>query len=85
MNVARIFGTVVTAAAVLAASVAPAAAQQAPDTATEPAPAASEPTLAGSGPVLGAGFVLEGVWLASGVASLGWDDVDAAAGPEYPP
>lgn len=33
-------------------------------------------------PVLGTAFVLEGVWLAPGVASLGWDDVDAAAGYE---
>ena len=82
MSVARILGTVVTAAAVLAASMSPAAAQQAPDTETEPEPEAAEPTPAGSGPVLGAGFVLEGVWLAPGVASLGWDDVDAAAGYE---
>ncbi len=82
MSVARIFGTVVTAAAVLAASMAPAAAQQTPDTEEEPAREATEPTPAGSGPVLGEGFVLEGVRLAPGVASLGWDDAEAAAGYE---
>ena len=83
MSVARILGTVVTATMVLAASMAPAAAQPVPGTGAEPAaeaPAGSG--AAGDAPVLGAGFVLEGVWLAPGVASLGWDDVEAAAGYE---
>ena len=80
MNASRVLVAAATAAMVLASSISPTAAQQAPE--AEPASEASEPIPAGSGPVLGAGFVLEGVWLAPGVASLGWDDVEAAAGYE---
>ena len=82
MSVSRVLAAAVTAAMVLAASISPAAAQQSPDTEPEPAPEASEPTPAGSGPALGAGFVLEGEWVASGVVWLDWDDMDAAAGYE---
>ena len=47
MSVARILGTMVTAATVLAASMAPVAAQEAPG--AEPAPEATESTLLGLG------------------------------------
>lgn len=77
MSVARILGSVATAAAVLAASISPTAAQQLPE--AEPAPEVPAQAPAGSGPALGAGLMLEGVRLAPGAASLGWDDVEAAA------
>lgn len=73
MSGARIL-VAATAALVLAASTAPAEAQQAPGVEAEPAPEApgQGSVAVAAGPVLGAGFVLEGVWLAPGVASLGW-------------
>ena len=80
MSYFRILVAAAAAVMVLAASAAPAVAQRTPE--PEPTPEATEHGSAGSGPALGAGFVLEGVWLAPGVASLGWDDVDAAAGYE---
>ena len=82
MSVARILTAAATAALFLAASTVPAAAQQMPE--AEPAPEASGQgsVAVAAGPVLGAGFVLEGVWLAPGVASLGWDNVEAAVGYE---
>ena len=92
MNVARVLTSAVVAAVVAAGSVMPVAAQQAPGRETviapEAAPAletaeqASVPAAVSDGPVLGAGFVLEGVRLAPGVVSLGWDDVEAASGYE---
>ena len=79
MSIAR---TLATAAVVLAASMAPAAAQTTPQ--AEPVPEASGQgsVAVAAVPVLGAGFVLDGVWLAPGVASLGWDDVAASVGYE---
>ncbi len=82
MSVSRVLAAAATAAMVLAATISPAAGQQPPADGTGPAPAASEQMPGGSGPVLGEGFVLEGVRLAPGVASLGWDDVEDAAGYE---
>ncbi len=82
MSVIRILAAAATAVMVLAASAAPAAAQQAPGTESAPEASGQGAVAVAAAPVLGAGFALEGVRLAPGVASLGWDDAEAAAGYE---
>ncbi len=74
------------AAATLATTTAPADAQQPPDTSpanqSDTAAPDTRSPAAETPPTLGAGFVLEGVRLSPGLASLDWDDVDAADGYE---
>ena len=84
MSVARVVPAVAVVAAVLAAVAAPVEAQQAPGVGTDSVPEASEQVSAPgmSAPVLGAAFVLEGEWVASGVVWLDWDDIEDATGYE---
>lgn len=90
MKIPRALAAALAALAAAAATMVPVAAQQTPSTETVPVseavplPEAADRMSAPvpGGPELGAGFVLEGVRLAPGVASLGWDDVAAATGYE---
>lgn len=85
MTAARILAAAAAIAALLAVPTIPAAAQSAPGTGTSPAAEATQQQASAplsAAPVLGSGFALEGVWLTPSVASLGWDDVAAAAGYE---
>ena len=65
--------------AVLAATAVPAYGQQPPQAQNPPVPA---PLTVSTAPVLGEGFVLGGQWLAAGVVSLDWGDVESASGYE---
>jgi len=81
VNIARVLVAAAAAAAVLATATAPATAQQPPGAEAPPMTGVTQqtPATAGSAPVLRPGFVLEGVWVASGVVWLDWGDVDGAA------